>query len=401
MMNKNKSDQEQTYITQSHDVILDKEYIHWVDELGSRYEKARARAVVKVNGEKLLWNWQTGRDLVMRKAEEKWGAGVVEQLSLDLQSRYPGEKGFGADNLWAMKRWYLFYAEKLEQPVQELLNIDNQSNERLNQLGNVIHEANVVEGVPFPELFAYVPWGHHVEIIKRCKSIEEAAFYLCRTIDQGWSRTVLQRYMKADLYHKQGGSMTNFSEFLPILQAGLAQEMTKENYDFGFISLPEGYKEEQLEDALCEQMTRFLLELGTGFAFVGRQKELVIAGHSRRIDLLFYHIHLHCYVVIELKTVAFQPEFAGKINFYVSAVDDLLKNDSDNPTIGLLICSDMNTTEVQYAFRGVNTPIGVSTYSDVQIEEMKKQLPTVEQLQERIKLLEFELRKHSSEKNTR
>ncbi|MCD8295947.1 MAG: DUF1016 domain-containing protein [Prevotella sp.] len=170
--------------------------------------------------------------------------------------------------------------------------------------------------------------------------------------------------------------------------------MTKENYDFGFLTLPQDYKEIQLENALCEQMTRFLLELGTGFAFVGRQKELVIAGHSRRIDLLFYHIHLRCYVVIELKTVAFQPEFAGKINFYVSAVDDLLKKGSDNPTIGLLICSDMNSTEVQYAFRGVNSPIGVSTYSDVQIEEIKKLLPTVEQLQERIKLLENELQTH-------
>ena len=201
--------------------------------------------------------------------------------------------------------------------------------------------------------------------------------------------------MKADLYHKQGGAVTNFSTLLPLPQADLAQEMTKENYDFGFLTLPEGYKEEQLEDALCKQMTRFLLELGTGFAFVGRQKELVIAGHSRRIDLLFYHIHLRCYVVVELKAVAFQPEFAGKINFYVSAVDDLLKNEQDNPTIGILICSDMNTTEVQYAFRGVNTPIGVSTYSDVQIEEMKKQLPTVEQLQERIKLLEYEIGKQT------
>lgn len=387
---------EQTYFTKSHDVILDKEYIHWVDELGIRYEKAKNQTVVKVNGEKLLWNWQTGRDLVMRKAEEKWGTGVVEQLSLDLQSRYPGEKGFGADNLWAMKRWYLFYSEKLEQPVQELLAVNNQTNTKIYRLGNIIHETNVTEGVPFPELFAYVPWGHHVEIIKRSKSIEEAAFYLCKTIEQGWSRTVLQRYMKTDLYHNQGGAMNNFSEFLPIPQASLAQEMTKENYDFGFLSLPEGYKEEQLEDALCKQMTRFLLELGTGFAFVGRQKELIIAGHSRRIDLLFYHIHLRCYVVIELKAVAFQPEFAGKINFYVSAVDDLLKNDNDNPTIGILICSDMNSTEVQYAFRGVNTPIGVSTYSEVQIEEMKKQLPTVEQLQERIKLLEFELRERTS-----
>lgn len=393
----NTSEQGHAYIARSHDVMLDKEYVHWVDELGNRYERARNHAVLKVNGEKLLWNWQTGRDLVIRKAEEKWGAGVVEQLSLDLQSRYPGEKGFGTDNLWAMKRWYLFYSEKLERSVQELLCTDNRLHIRQNkQLVEIVREINVTEGVPFPEIFAYVPWGHHVEIIKKSKTVEEAVFYLYQTIEQGWSRTVLQRYMKADLYHRQGKAVTNFSAILPLPQACLAQEMTKENYDFGFLTLPEGYKEEQLEEALCKQMARFLLELGTGFAFVGRQKELVIDGHSRRIDLLFYHIRLRCYVVVELKAVAFQPEFAGKINFYVSAVDDLLKNEDDNPTIGILICSDMNTIEVRYAFRGVNTPIGVATYSDVQIEEMKKQLPTIEQLQERIKLLEFELSKPKS-----
>ncbi len=237
-----------------------------------------------------------------------------------------------------------------------------------------------------------MPWGQHIEIITHCHTLEEASFYIHKTIDEGWSRIVLQRHMKANLFHKQGGAVTNFARHLPTAQAGLAQEMTKENYDFGFLTLPEGYKEEQLENALCEQMTRFLLELGSGFAFVGRQKELVVAGRSRRIDLLFYHIKLRCYIVLELKAVPFQPEFAGKINYYVSAVDDLLKSETDNPTIGLLICSDINNIDVQYAFRGVNTPIGVSTYTDIQIEELKKQLPTVEQLQERIKQLEEELR---------
>ena len=246
-MSKHKSNQEHTYIIQSHDVILDKEYIHWVDELGNRYEKARIHAVLKVNGEKLLWNWQTGRDLVIRKAEEKWGAGVVEQLSLDLQSRYPGEKGFGADNLWAMKRWYLFYSEKLEQPVQEILSVENQSNK---QYVATLRETNVTEGVPFPELFARVPWGHHVEIIKKCKTVEEAVFYLHRTIEQSWSRTVLQRYMKADLYHKQGGAVTNFSTLLPLPQADLAQEMTKNPYPADFRSSLPGIEDIENEYVL-------------------------------------------------------------------------------------------------------------------------------------------------------
>ncbi len=167
--------------------------------------------------------------------------------------------------------------------------------------------------------------------------------------------------------------------------------MTKENYDFGFLALPKKYTEEQLEDALCEQMTRFLLELGNGFAFVARQKELVVDGTSRYIDLLFYHIHLRCYVVVELKAVAFQPEFAGKLNFYVTAVNHLLKNPADNPTVGLLICSDMKKTEVKWSFETIHAPIGVATYSNV--EEIRKQLPSVEELRARIKLLEDRLRR--------
>lgn len=198
--------------------------------------------------------------------------------------------------------------------------------------------------------------------------------------------------IKAKLYKSHAAALSNFALHLDVPQAELAQEMTKENYDFGFLTLPESFNEQQLEDALCKQMTRFLLELGSGFAFVGRQKELVVDGTTRRIDLLFYHIHLHCYVVVELKAVAFQPEFAGKLNFYVSAVNHLLKANEDNPTIGLLICSDMKETEVKWSFENINTPIGVATYSNIQVEELKKQLPTIEQLQEHIKLLKLELR---------
>ncbi len=390
-------------MTKSHDVNVDNDYGTWLSGLKTSYQQAQIKAAIKVNSEKLLWNWQLGRDLVMRKAEEKWGAGIVEQLSLDLQTAFPGEKGFGVRNIWAMKQWYLFYAEKLEQPVQEcvqklqqsvaeLLLIDNQNNKKLYQLGKEIKEDNL-EGIQFPEIFAFVPWGHHVEIITKCKTLDEALFYIHRTIDEGLSRAALTRVIQADLYHKRGGAITNFTEHLPLPQAELAQEITKETYDFGFISLPKGYKEAQLEEALAQQMTRFLLELGKGFAFVGQQKELIISGRSRRIDLLFYHIYLRCYVVVELKAVMFEPEFAGKLNYYVAAVDEAIKKESDNPTIGLLICSHADKTDVQLAFRGVTTPLGVAAYNNVQLEEITKQLPTYEQLQARIKLLEQELRR--------
>ncbi len=395
---------EKPYIASSHDVRLDKDYNDWLDELDSRYQRAITRTAIKVNGEKLLWNWQTGRDLVLRKAEEKWGTGIVEQLSLDLQSRHPGEKGFSSANLWAMKRWYLFYSEKLdqvgqenkqklEQTVQELLNLDIQGDIKLEQVVQEFRNSQECMGMNFPISFSLVPWGHHIAITKKCTTLEEASYYLRHTIEEGWSRAVLERQLKNDAYSKQGGAVSNFADYLPSPHADLVQEMTKENYDFGFLTLPKRYSEKQLEDALCEQMTRFLLELGNGFAFVGRQKELVVDGVSRRVDLLFYHIKLRCYVVIELKAVTFQPEFAGKLNFYVTAVNHLLKTPQDNPTIGLLICSNMRETEVKWSFETINAPIGVATYSN--IEEIKAQLPTVEQLQERIKLLEYELNKHN------
>lgn len=389
-----------TYAVSSHDVKLDNDYAQWLIDIKKRYRKSQIKAAVKVNSEKLLFNWQLGRDLAMRKAEERWGSGIVEQVALDLQKAFPGD-GFSTSNVWYMKRWYIFYTEKLqqfvgetrnaklEQVVQEIYKIDNRKLVKLNQLGQEIHESSV-QGLAFPPLFSFVPWGHHVEIIKKCKDIDEALYYIRRTVDEGWSRNYLLERIKADDFHNQAKALNNFADQLPLPQAELAEEITKENYDFGFLSLPKGYDEKQLEDALCSQLTDFLLELGTGFAFIGRQKEIVVAGRTRRIDLLFYHIRLRAYVVCELKARAFEPEFAGKINYYVNAVDELLKTPDDNPTIGLLICSNMVDTDVKWSFKGITTPLGVAAYKNIQ--EIQKQLPTVEQLQERIKLLEAELR---------
>lgn len=302
-----------------------------------------------------------------------------------------------------MKKWYLFYSledqtnnpisEKLHQLGEELYESDSQARTKLHQLGGEIKEPTY-DGLPFPEIFAFIPWRHHVEIITKCSSIDEALYYIHRTIDEGWSRSNLLNCLKEDLYHKQGRAVSNFSEQLAPIQAQLAQEITKENYDFGFITLPPKYDEQQLEEALAKQLTRFLLELGTGFAFVGRQKEIIVAGKSRRIDMLFYHIPLRAYVVCELKAVAFEPEFAGKLNFYVNAVNKLFKTKNDNPTIGLLICSDMNKTEVQWSFEGISSPIGVAAYDNIKIEDIRKQLPSVEELEDRIKMLENEIKQN-------
>lgn len=388
----------ETKVVRIHDVKIDQEYVQWLSEIKARYRNAQIKAAVKVNAEQLLFNWQLGRDLVMRKAEERWGYGIVEQVSLDLQAAFPESRGFSPSNLWRMKQWYLFYSkesEKLAQVGRKMQTPDNQAIIKLAQVGREMHDSLTTgsEGVCFPDYFALVPWKHHVEIVTKSDSIEEALFYVLKTISGSWSRSTLMNCIKADYFHTSGGAITNFSEKLPSPQSGLAQAITKDTYDFGFISLPDEYEEEQLELELERQLTRFLLELGTGFSYLGRQKQIIVAGKTRKLDMLFFHIPLNCYIVVELKAVPFQPEFAGKLNFYVNAVDDLIKTPSQNPTIGLLICSNKDETEVQYAFKGVQTPMGVASYDNVQIKQIQKQLPSIEELKARIRLLEEELNK--------
>ena len=405
-------------IVKSHDVHLDAEYADWIAELKHRYRAAQVKASVRVNTEKLRYNWELGRDLVQKKAEARWGAGVVEQVSLDMQREFPDAEGFSTRNVWYMKQWYLFYNqqdtklhqagaeiedEKLHQagaeiPDQKLyqagkemqLNENQQDTKLLQPVIETEDEKVHQHGGEFPVAFGLVPWRHHVEIISKCKSIEEALFYVSKTIEQGMSRAALIICIKANLYEHQGKIVNNFAEHMPELQSKLVQEVFKENYDFGFATVKhEIYDEHELEDALSNSVTSLLLELGTGFAFIGRKKQLITGDSTSKIDLLFYHIRLRCYVVCELKAKPFEPEFAGKLNFDVNAVDDLVKHDDDNPTIGLLICSDMNKAKVQWSFRGISTPIGVATYNNVRIQEM---LPTQEQLQERMELLQREMR---------
>ena len=235
--------------------------------------------------------------------------------------------------------------------------------------------------------------------MQKSQSIEEALFYIRKTVEDGLSRNALDDCIRADLYHTSGAAVTNFADKLPAIQGALAQEILKSNYDLGFVSLPKEYDEDALEDVLEQRMTRFLLELGDGWAFVGRQKEIIISGKTRKIDLLFYHIYLRCYVVLELKVKPFDPEFTGKLNFYVNAVNEFVKRDSDNPTIGLLICRDMDRTEVQLAFQGITTPMGVATYDNVKIAEIQEHLPTAEQIKQQIELAEEEYKMNLQGKN--
>lgn len=400
------SDADVPRLVKSHNIHLDGDYADWIAEVKLRYRSAQVKAAVKVNGEKLLFNWLLGRDLVQKKAEERWGSGVVEQVSLDLRREFPNADGFSTSNLWYMKKWYLFYTdqdalEKLQRLIGELQPSVNQRRQKLQQpIGEFLkqYDSEIIEkggspktGGAFPLLFALVPWGQHIEIITRSESVEEAFFYLHQVIEKSLSRPALINCYKAHLYEHQGKIVNNFSERLPDLQSKLVREVLKENYDFGFATVEhELYDEDELESALTKNITDMLLEMGTGFAFLGSQKQLVVGGRTRKIDLLFYHIRLRCYVVCELKAKPFEPEFAGKLNYYVNAVDELLKTEDENPTIGLLICSDMNKTDVQWSFKGIDAPLGVATYNNIRIKDM---LPTQEQLKERMELLQKEMRK--------
>lgn len=372
------------------DFRIDADYAAWLSEIKRRYISAQIKASIKINTEKLRFNWSVGSDLVIRKAEERWGSGVVEQLSLDLKEAFPQEKGFSSRNMWRIKQWYQFFStteadEKLPRLMAELQKVESP------YLINMSQPVAVLTGEQsFPMVLGMIPWGHQTDIVSKCKSIDEAIFYLRECILGGWSRQTLNNALKANLYKSHGKAISNFREYLPEAQSRMAQEITKDNYDFGFITVPVNYKEEQLETALEQNITRFLLELGTGFAFVGRQQELIIGNRTRRIDMLFYHIRLKAYIVVELKVKPFDPEYAGKLNYYVNAVDELLKGPDDNPTIGLLICSDKDETDVRWAFKGVQTPMGVASYDNVQIDQSNL-LPSAEELQARVRLAEEEL----------
>ena len=382
-------------IVKSQEIHFDTDYANWIAELKHRYRSAQVKAAVKVNAEKLLFNWQLGRDLVQKRAEERWGTGVVEQVSLDLRREFPNADGFSARNLRYMKQWYLFYnneTTKLQRLVAEFMPTEK-NDTQLIKLQRTVAELSLTtfssENKDFPLPFALVPWGQHIEIITRSKNLEEAVFYIQQVITKGLSRPSLINCIKSNLYEHQGKIVNNFTDHLPALQSRLVQEVLKENYDFGFATVEHAiYDEAELEESLTKNVTDLLLEMGTGFAFIGRQKEILVGDRTRKIDLLFYHIRLRCYIVCELKAKPFEPEFAGKLNYYVNAVDELMKANDDNPTIGLLVCSDMDKIDVQWSFKGISTPMGVATYNNIRIKDA---LPSQEQLTERVRLLQKEL----------
>lgn len=388
-----------TGFVNSQNCRIDQEYTEWLQEIKCRYQSVRNRVALQANYGALEFNWLLGRDIVQKKAESRWGEGVVNQLSLDLRAAYPDVKGFSARNLYYMKQWYEFYMDNdddraiLHLVGAKIQEVENQNPIKLHQLG-----AEFVASSKIPDIinsggmlpfFGIVPWKHHLLIISKCKSVQEALYYLQRTIEEGMSRRELEDVLDSDEYTRRGKALTNFDRHLPLEQSVLATQVLKDPYKLDFLTLKRGYNERDLEDAIAHDITRFLLELGKGFTYAGRQPELVVGADSYFPDLLFYHIRLRCYIVIELKVVDFKPEFAGKLNFYVSACNKLLRQPGDNPTIGLLLCKSKDQTKVEWAFDSIQNPLGVATYEGIKIKDT---LPSEEDLRQRLDSLEKELK---------
>ena len=346
-------------------MIADKEYVEWLKDLKQRFRQSQIKAAVRVNTAMLEFYWSMGRDIIELKAESKWGGGFFNQLSFDLRAMFPDETGFSVTNLKYMKRWYSFYYEYItirHQLGDELKAIESsqQSSVKNTAIKNR-HQAG--DEIEMPEIFGVIPWKHHVYIFTKSESFEEAFFYINKVATEGWSRAYLEHQVDAHLFQTQGSAITNFDLVLPASQSESAKELLKKEYDLRFISAEAIKEEKDLENALAKNVTEFLLELGKGFAYLGRQQELRIDEETVFFpDLLFYNIPQRRYVVVELKAVKFMPEFAGKLNFYVTAVDNLLRGNDDNPTVGLLICKTAKKTIVEWSLQDIQKPLGVATY---------------------------------------
>ena len=339
-------------------LINTKEYKNFIANIKLKIQSAQIKAHIKVNEEMLRLYWDIAQMIVEKQKQSSWGDKILENISRDLKKEFPNMGGFSLRNIQYMKKWFLFYSI-VQQPVAQIFQI---------------------------------PWGHNIHIVSKSKSFDEALFYINTTIQNNYSRAELTEQIQKDLYSRGGRAITNFENKLPAIHSKLAQETLKDPYNFDFLDIRQSHDEKELEDALVENMTKFLLELGHGFSFLGRQYKLMVDNRDFKIDLLFYHVKLHCYVVVELKATDFKPEYAGKLNFYISAVDGELKNELDNPTIGILICKSKSDTIVEYALKDINKPIGISQYDLTELlpKEYASSLPTIEQIEAEFRGLEDE-----------
>lgn len=355
-MSKEKKSKGKSVKANESEFLPNKEYAITLAALKKEISECQLRAVTSVNKELLHLYWKIGKTIVEKQETSGWGSNVIERLAKDLQYEFSGIKGFSRTNLFNMRAFYLAYA-KIQQPAGQF------------------------DSLPF----FHIPWWHNVILLTKLKDDDQRLWYAQQVIKCGWSRNSLEDWIKSDLYSRQGKAITNFHITLPQPHSDLAEQSLKDPYCLDFLSLTEGYREKELEQALIDDIQKVLLELGKGFAFVGRQVPLRMNDTDYYIDLLFYHYKLHCFFVVELKNTPFKPEYAGKMAFYLAAVDHCLKAESDNRTIGMILCRSKDKFTVEYALKYNISPIGVASYETQLIEKLPKNLvsslPTIEEIE--------------------
>lgn len=363
------------------------QYFRWISDLKQRIQQSQIKAAIQVNSALIEMYWDLGKEISERSFENTYGSGFFKQLSNDLRNEFPEIKGFSESNIKLFERFYLFYYQELTNQQQLVNDFKSDDNSNLQQVAvefkseeNQNRQQLVGE---FPQKLFLIPWGHHIQIFTKCKNVTEALFYINKTIENSWSRAVLLNMISGNLYQSQGKAITNFSKTLPDYDSELVKQTLKDPYIFDFLNISENFKERELENALIDNIQKFLIELGNGFAFVGKQVEMKVGNQSFFLDLLFYHIKLKRYVVIELKSGEFEPEHAGKLNFYVTSVDKQLRDENDNATVGLIICKTKDDIIAEYSLTDLHKPLGISSYELRKIlpDNFKSSLPSIEEIE--------------------
>jgi predicted nuclease of restriction endonuclease-like (RecB) superfamily len=336
--------------------IVRKEYLQVLSGILKEIKNTYARTTISANKELTKLYWTIGKIITEQQELNHWGSNFIEKIAQDLQTAFPGIAGFSRTNVFRMKAFFLAYPKN---PTA----------------------VGLIEDLP---VFS-IPWGHNAVLLEKLKEENQRLWYAQKTIEKGWSRSILETWIKSNLYKREGKAITNFPNTLEQPHAQMVHQTLKDPYLFDFLTLFEDHVEQDVEQGLIDHIQKFLLELGEGFAFIGRQVHLHVGDEDYYIDLLFYHVKLRCYCVIELKNTKFKPEYAGKLNFYLSAVDDLLRHAEDKPTIGLLLCKTKDNFTVEYALRDINKPIGVAGYETKLVErlpkDLKSSLPSVEEIE--------------------
>lgn len=351
-------------------------YVQVLNDLKGMIRQARQRAILAANLELLKLYWQVGKVILEQQKKTSWGAKVIDRLSADLKAEFPDMTGLSVRNLRYMRAFYEAYPQFMQLVVAQIEEPDTEH--------KTIVQPSVAQLEKLQLSIGRITWSHNLVLLDRVKSIEERLFYASKTLENGWSRDVLVHQIETGLHERQGNAITNFAQTLPQPQSDLARETFKSPYLFDFLGIDEKMKEREVEKALVQHLKAFLLELGRGFAYVGNQYNLRVEDDDYFLDLLFYNFHLHCFVVFELKIGDFKPEYAGKLNFYVNAIDEQIKGEQDQPTIGVLLCKTPNETVIKYALKGISSPLGIADYKLP--KTLKREMPTVEELEAAIEM---------------